>query len=121
LLRGAAKARSSRYFTGEFPEDLMQATIENVESMVLAAASKAAADGNYETPPFTASRDLFGGDSPLDSMDLVALVVDLEEQLRDQFGKDITLADERAMSQEVNPFSKVESLTRYIHLLLTER
>ena len=53
-------------------------------------------------------------------MDLVALVVDLEEQLRDVFGKEITLADERAMSQEINPFSKVESLTRYIHLLLTE-
>jgi acyl carrier protein len=99
----------------------MQATIENIERLVLAAASKAAADGQHETAHFTASSDLFGGDSPLDSMDLVALVVDLEEQLRDVFGKDITLADERAMSQEVNPFSKVESLTRYILLLLTER
>jgi len=99
----------------------MQATIENIESLVLAAASKAAADGEHETARFTASSDLFGGDSPLDSMDLVALVVDLEEQLRELFGKDITLADERAMSQEVNPFSKVETLTRYIHLLLTER
>lgn len=99
----------------------MQATIENIESLVLAAASKAAADGQHETAHFTVSSDLFGGDSPLDSMDLVALVVDLEEQLREVFGKDITLADERAMSQEVNPFSKVESLTRYIHLLLTKR
>jgi acyl carrier protein len=98
----------------------MQATIEDIESLVVAAASKAVADGEYEAPPFTASSDLFGGDSPLDSMDLVALVVDLEEQLRELFGKDITLADERAMSQEVNPFSKVESLTRYIHQLLTE-
>lgn len=98
----------------------MQATIENIESLVLTAASKAA-DSAQETSPFTASSDLFGGDSPLDSMDLVALVVDLEEQLRELFGKEITLADERAMSQEVNPFSKVETLTRYIHLLLTER
>ena len=99
----------------------MQATIDNIESLVLAAASKAAAEGQHEAAQFTASSDLFGGDSPLDSMDLVALVVDLEEQIRDVFGKEITLADERAMSQEVNPFSKVESLTRYIHLLLTER
>jgi acyl carrier protein len=99
----------------------MQATIENIESLVLAAASKAAADGQHEEALFTPSSDLFGGDSPLDSMDLVALVVDLEEQLREVFGKEITLADERAMSQEVNPFSKVESLTRYIHLLLNER
>lgn len=99
----------------------MQATIQDIERFVLAAASKAAADGGHETSRFTASSDLFGGDSPLDSMDLVALVVDLEEQLRELFGKDITLADERAMSQEVNPFSKVETLTRYIHLLLTER
>lgn len=98
----------------------MQATIEEIERLVLAAASKAAADGVNETVPFTASSDLFGGDSPLDSMDLVALVVDLEEQLHEQFGRDITLADERAMSQEVNPFSKVETLTRYVHMLLTE-
>ena len=98
----------------------MQATIENIESLVLAAASKAATEGQHEAAQFTPLSDLFGGDSPLDSMDLVALVVDLEEQIRDVFGKEITLADERAMSQEVNPFSKVESLTRYIHLLLTE-
>ncbi len=98
----------------------MQATIENIETLVLAAASKAAAEGQHEAAQFTLSSDLFGGDSPLDSMDLVALVVDLEEQIRDVFGKEITLADERAMSQEINPFSKVESLTRYIHLLLTE-
>ncbi len=102
-------------------EDLMQATIKDIERLVLAAASKAAADGAHETSSFTASSDLFGGDSPLDSMDLVALVVDLEEQLHELFDKDITLADERAMSQEVNPFSKIETLTRYIHLLLTER
>jgi len=99
----------------------MQATTQDIQRLVLAAASKAAADGVHETSQFTASSDLFGGDSPLDSMDLVALVVDLEEQLRELFGKEITLADERAMSQEVNPFSKVETLTRYIHLLLTER
>jgi len=98
----------------------MQATIDNIETLVLAAASKAAAEGQHEAAQFTPSSDLFGGDSPLDSMDLVALVVDLEEQSREVFGKEITLADERAMSQEVNPFSKVESLTRYIHLLLTE-
>ena len=98
----------------------MQATIENIESLVLAAAARAAADGEHEGAQFTASSDLFGGDSPLDSMDLVTLVVDLEEHLRELFGRDITLADERAMSQEVNPFSKVESLTRYVHLLLTE-
>lgn len=99
----------------------MQPTIENIETLVLAAASRAAAEGQHEAAQFTPSSDLFGGDSPLDSMDLVALVVDLEEQVRDVFGNEITLADERAMSQEVNPFSKVESLTRYIHLLLTER
>jgi acyl carrier protein len=99
----------------------MQPTIENIETLVLAAASKAAAEGQHEAAQFTPSSDLFGGESPLDSMDLVALVVDLEEQIRDVFGNEITLADERAMSQEVNPFSKVESLTRYIHLLLTER
>ena len=98
----------------------MQATIENIESLVLAAASKAATEGQHEAAHFTPSSDLFGGDSPLDSMDLVALVVDLEEQIRDAFGKEITLADERAMSQEHSPFRSVQSLADYAYTLLSE-
>tara|TARA_B100000795_G_scaffold96809_1_gene71069 strand:+ start:3108 stop:3401 length:294 start_codon:yes stop_codon:yes gene_type:complete len=57
---------------------------------------------------------LFGGDGPLDSMALVNLVVDLEEFIEDDFGKTITLADEKAMSRRTSPFSVVKNLVDYI-------
>jgi len=48
------------------------------------------------------------------------LITDLEERISDEFDKDITLADEKAMSQRNSPFRSVESLTNYISKLLEE-
>ena len=58
---------------------------------------------------------LFGGGGPLDSMALVNLVVDLEELIEDDYGKTITLADEKAMSRRTSPFSRVKNLIDYIN------
>ena len=57
---------------------------------------------------------LFGGGGPLDSMALVNLVVDLEELIEDDYGKTISLADEKAMSRRTSPFSRVQNLIDYI-------
>ena len=57
---------------------------------------------------------LFGGGGPLDSMALVTLVVDLEELIEDDYGKTITLADEKAMSRRTSPFSRVQNLIDYV-------
>ena len=57
---------------------------------------------------------LFGGGGPLDSMALVSLIVDLEEFIEDEYGKTITLANEKAMSRRTSPFSRVQNLIDYI-------
>ena len=57
-----------------------------------------------ETFELTLDSKLFGGDSPLDSMALVNLLVDLEELIEDDFGISTTLADEKAMSRRTSPF-----------------
>jgi acyl carrier protein len=57
---------------------------------------------------------LFGADSPLDSLGLVSLLMEVEEVLRDE-GIEISLSDERAMSQRSSPFRSVPALVRYIH------
>jgi acyl carrier protein len=67
-----------------------------------------------ETIELSLDSKLFGGDGPLDSMALVNLVVDLEELIEDEFGKTITLADEKAMSRRTSPFSRVQNLIDYI-------
>ena len=57
---------------------------------------------------------LFGGGGPLDSMSLVNLIVDLEELIEDDYGKTISLADEKAMSRRTSPFSRVQNLIDYV-------
>ena len=63
---------------------------------------------------------LFGSDSVLDSLSLVSVIVDVEAAISDVSGRDLSLTDDRAMSQSVSPFSDVNSLTAYIVLLLSE-
>ena len=63
---------------------------------------------------------LLGRSSKLDSFGLVNLIILVEEKLYDKFDKSITLADERAMSQEHSPFRSVQSLVDYAHTLLSE-
>lgn len=64
---------------------------------------------------------LYGGEKgTLDSLNLVRLITDLEEKISETFGKEIIIADERAMSQKTSPFKNVQSLADYILLLLAE-
>ena len=45
--------------------------------------------------------DLFGGKSSLDSLELVSFLVILEQNVQDIFGKNITIADEKALSLRI--------------------
>lgn len=62
---------------------------------------------------------IFGPGSPLDSLGLVAFLMDVEDALADA-GYPITLSDARAMSQSRSPFRDVPSLSAYIGTLVAE-
>jgi|ETNmetMinimDraft_27_1059897.scaffolds.fasta_scaffold87923_2 acyl carrier protein len=62
--------------------------------------------------------DLFGGNSPLDSLGLVSFLVILEQNIQDTFEKSITIADEKALSFKNSPFKKIGTLADYISTLL---
>lgn len=64
--------------------------------------------------------ELFGGESPLDSLELVNLIVAIEENIAVMLNKNITITSEKAMSQKVSPFKTVGSLTMYVIDLLNE-
>lgn len=70
-----------------------------------------------EKSPQTA---LFGKGGGLDSLGLVSFIVEVEQQVEEALGVSITLADERAMSQQQSPFRTIESLARYVSLLVEE-
>ncbi len=63
---------------------------------------------------------LFGRGSRLDSLGLVNLIVAVEGALADELGVDMTLADEKAMSQSSSPFRTVDTLVDYIVKRLEE-
>jgi acyl carrier protein len=63
---------------------------------------------------------LFGADAVLDSLSLVSVIVDVEAAISDAAGRDVSLTDDRAMSQEVSPFTDVNALTAYVQQLLGE-
>lgn len=62
------------------------------------------------------SAPLFGPGSPLDSIGLVTLLIDIEDAFRDR-GRPIVLSDDRAMSRKRSPFRDVASLADYIATL----
>ena len=64
---------------------------------------------------------LLGKAGKLTSMELVNLIVTTEQNIEEEFGLTVTLADERAMSLERSPFRTIGTLADYISSLLSER
>ncbi|GBD88598.1 hypothetical protein BMS3Abin03_02534 [bacterium BMS3Abin03] len=64
--------------------------------------------------------ELFSGNSVLDSLGLVNLIVAIEENLAEEFDTNITITSEKAMSRRVSPFLNVGTLTDYITEILKE-
>lgn len=74
---------------------------------------------NEELPPERRLRVrpdmvLFGRNAELDSLALVSLVVEVESLLSARLGLDVSLADERAMSRDILPFTNVQTLRDYV-------
>jgi hypothetical protein len=63
---------------------------------------------------------IFGGKGGLDSLGLVNFLADLEYRLAEEFGREVVLASERAMSRQRSPFRDVAALTVYAVELLSE-
>lgn len=61
---------------------------------------------------------LLGSEGVLDSIDLVNLLSELEEQVEDKLGKEITILNEKAFSSKNSPFSTVGVLKEYLQSLM---
>jgi acyl carrier protein len=78
---------------------------------------------NPDSKPIRKAPDtpLYGSESALDSLGLINLIVAVEQRVEQRLRVPITLADDRALSQEVSPFSSVQALVDYIDKLLQEQ
>ena len=70
--------------------------------------------------PTAADTTLLGVGGAVDSLGLVRLILEIEREVQQQFGRAISLTDERAMSQRNSPFRSVGAIAEYIATRITE-
>lgn len=95
--------------------------IQDIEKLIEEAARDVAEEGG-RTLPAHLGRDLplFGDGGIFDSLGLVSLIVAVEEAISLRFGREVTLADERALSRTRSPFRSIGALAEYAHDLIGE-
>jgi len=93
----------------------------DINSIVIKAVKLMASEVDDAPAEIDGATFLFGRKGFLDSYGLVALLAEIEGVIDDEHEIDITLADERAMSQKTSPFRSVGSLTHYIEQLIGEK
>lgn len=89
--------------------------LEAVQALVVASLGELRQD--LGLPPLEnmgAQTPILGGESDLDSMAVVHLIVELEARLEADYGKNWILADERALSRKRSPFRSVGELSAFI-------
>jgi acyl carrier protein len=93
---------------------------KEIEQIIFTALEMAnASRGPNEKITISPDAKLFGKDGQLDSLALVALLIDIEEALLEE-GYQVFLSDERAMSRSRSPFMDVPSLVKFISDQLQE-
>jgi acyl carrier protein len=90
--------------------EIVSLIVERLRDLGAVVQSPSPTDASEETV-------LFGPEGILDSLGLVALIVDVEEAIAERSGVAITLGDDRAVSQRASPFRTVGSLAEYIATL----
>ena len=91
-----------------------------LREIVLAAMSSANLTRTADSQMTVADNaPIFGPGSPLDSLGLVSLLMDIEDGLA-QMGIQLTLSDARAMSRKRSPFRDVPELVAFMTELRAE-
>ena len=94
--------------------------MSKIEEIVLSVVKEIGEDlENKELQLSDTTTMLFGKN--LDSMGVVILVTELEEEISNVYGLQIPLADERAMSQKTSPFRSIKTLVKYLEMLIKEQ
>lgn len=88
---------------------------EEAFSLVKAAIEELNEELHYDSlRGVTEETPIYGGDDGIDSLSLVELVVSLERQVEETFGRRISLADQKAVSMRHSPYRTAGSLADLI-------
>lgn len=88
---------------------------EQVFDIIKAAIDELNEELEYdELKDVTPDTAIFGGESGIDSLSLVRLVVDVEAGVSEAFDTEVTLANEKAMSSRNSPYRNVAAFTDFV-------
>ena len=87
---------------------------ELVELIARTVRDVTAATPNPAPPGLDEGTRLFGRNGLLDSLTLVSVVLDVEQEVNERYGLSLSMADERSVSQERSQFRTVASLADYV-------
>ena len=62
--------------------------------------------------------EIFGENSILDSLGIIHFIVSIEDNIKEEFNIDISLANEKVISEDESPFKNVKLLNEYISSLI---
>ncbi len=96
------------------PGTRVKMTIAEIQHLVLASLRAVLEEGDVNPQGLGPETRLIRRDAVLDSLGLVALIVDVEDRLRADRGVAVVLADDAAMSSTRSPFRTVQSLSEYV-------
>ena len=96
----------------------MDAEIENIIKESLLEILEET--GGKKIKMISRNTTLYGVQGILDSLALVRLVAEIEGKISEKLNKDISLVNERALSQKNSPFLTIGSLTDYIVKIINE-
>jgi acyl carrier protein len=57
---------------------------------------------------------LYGSGSPLDSLDLVSIITDVEEKIQDELDLKLSLTDDFALAAQPSPYDSVKNLIDFV-------
>lgn len=89
-------------------------TREQTIKVIIKLSTEILREKDNKSYKLDSSTPLFGKNGVLDSLSLVRLISDIEENYYHLTGKEIILADEKAMSRSSSPFLTVDTLSDYI-------
>ena len=87
---------------------------------VVSACLRETMEESGNTGDVTEETVIVGGDAVLDSVEVVALIVNIEQRLEMDHDVSVTLASDKAMSQRNSPFRTVGVLADHVIAVIQE-
>ena len=86
---------------------------EKIKKIVQMALEEVNEDAD-EVIEYGENTALFGKGEAMDSFSFVTLISNIEEQIQEQFGKEVYLVSDQVYEKKYNPFATIGSLEKYI-------